>query len=108
MKITVFTSNQPRHLSLLEDLAGIADEVFAVVHGNTIFPGQKLGYYDNSQVMQEYFTSVIEAEQKVFGPPQPKAWLTAGGVALVVAPFAHQIARLVGAGRAQLRRVART
>jgi len=27
MKITVFTSNQPRHISLIEVLASISDEI---------------------------------------------------------------------------------
>jgi hypothetical protein len=37
MKVTVFTSNQPRHLALVERLAGIADEVYAVLECNTVF-----------------------------------------------------------------------
>ncbi len=30
MKITIFTSNQPRHLRLIDELAKISDEVFAI------------------------------------------------------------------------------
>lgn len=67
MRITVFTSNQPRHLSLIRDLAGIADEVFAVQECNTVFPGLVGDFYKKSQVMQDYFGRVIAAEREVFG-----------------------------------------
>ncbi len=67
MKIGVFTSNQPRHLSLIRELAGIADEVFAIVECNTLFPGKIEDFYKKTPVMQEYFSHVIQAEQEVFG-----------------------------------------
>ncbi|HZZ44322.1 MAG TPA: formyltransferase family protein [Tepidisphaeraceae bacterium] len=68
MKITVFTSNQPRHLSLIDRLAGIADEVYAVQECNTVFPGQVSDFFRKSEVMQRYFSRVLDAEQQVFGP----------------------------------------
>ncbi len=40
MQITVFTSNQPRHLSLVRRLAEVADKVFVVEKCNTVFPGR--------------------------------------------------------------------
>ena len=40
MKITVFSSNQPRHISLAKELGKIADEVFFISEVNTVFPGQ--------------------------------------------------------------------
>ena len=67
MRITVFTSNQPRHVALIEALAGIADEVFAVQECNTVFPGQVADFFRKSEVMQRYFQRVIAAEQQVFG-----------------------------------------
>lgn len=67
MRITVFTSNQPRHIALVENLASIADEVFAVQECNTIFPGQIDDFFRRSEVMQSYFINVIEAEKTVFG-----------------------------------------
>jgi len=70
MKITVFTSNQPRHISLIESLASIADEVYAIQECNTIFPGQVADFFRRSDVMQEYFSHVIGAEKKVFGQPR--------------------------------------
>lgn len=67
VKITVFTSNQPRHLSLIKDLAKIADEVFAVIEVTTIFPGQREDFYKKTEVMQKYFSFVRESEKKYFG-----------------------------------------
>ena len=40
MKITLFSSNQPRHLSLVKQLAKIADEIYFIIEVNTVFPGQ--------------------------------------------------------------------
>lgn len=70
MRITVFTSNQPRHIALIEALAGVADEVFAVQECNTIFPGQVNDFFTNSPAMQSYFPRVIAAEAEVFGRPR--------------------------------------
>lgn len=70
MRITVFTSNQPRHISLIESLSSIADEVYAVQECNTIFPGKVDDFFKRSEVMQEYFSHVIEAEKTIFGQPR--------------------------------------
>ncbi len=67
MKITVFTSNQPRHISLIKDLAAIADEVYAIQECNTVFPGKVDDFFKKSEVMQDYFANVIRAERDVFG-----------------------------------------
>jgi len=67
MKITVFTSNQPRHLSLIADLATIADQVFAIQECNTVFPGRIPDFIPTSEVMEKYFSKVIDAEKQVFG-----------------------------------------
>jgi len=67
MNITVFTSNQPRHLSLLRALSGIADNVYAIQECNTVFPGEVKDFYNNSHVMQEYFRRVMNAEKEIFG-----------------------------------------
>ena len=52
MNITVFTSNQPRHIYLINSLAKICDRVFAVQECNTVLPGKVKDLYDNSNVMQ--------------------------------------------------------
>ncbi len=67
MNITVFTSNQPRHQSLIRDLSGIADQVYAIQECNTVFPGKVADFFKKSNVMQEYFSNVIAAERHVFG-----------------------------------------
>lgn len=67
MRIAVFTSNQPRHLALLNAMAEVADEVVAVQECNTVFPGRVADFFHRSPVMQDYFQKVIEAEQGVFG-----------------------------------------
>ena len=40
MKITLFSSNQPRHLNLAREISSIADTVYFVSEVNTIFPGK--------------------------------------------------------------------
>lgn len=67
MDITIFTSNQPRHLSLIKDLAKIAETVYAIIEVNTVFPGEKADFYKKSEIMQSYFSRVIASEQKFFG-----------------------------------------
>jgi folate-dependent phosphoribosylglycinamide formyltransferase PurN len=70
MKVTVFTSNQPRHLALIESLASVAETVYAVLECNTVFPGRVADFFPKSKVMQDYFTCVIDAEKRVFGIPR--------------------------------------
>ena len=38
--ITVFTSNQPRHVSLIKELSKVCDKVFAIIESNTVHPGK--------------------------------------------------------------------
>src|ERR1051325_7345241 len=70
MRITVFTSNQPRHVSLIERLASVATHVYAVQECNTVFPGTVADFFKKSDVMQRYFARVIDAEREVFGGPR--------------------------------------
>lgn len=70
MKILLFTSNNPRHLSLVERSAEIADEVFVVQECTTVLPGKVQDFYNKSPVMQDYFSRVIAAENAVFGRPR--------------------------------------
>lgn len=67
MKITVFTSNQPRHLALISRLSKISEVTYAVMECNTIFPGQVLDFYKKSDVMKTYFSHVINAENNLYG-----------------------------------------
>ena len=70
MTISVFTSNQPRHLALIEALAAVAERVYAVQECNTVFPGRVLDFFQRSEIMQDYFERVIAAEAEVFGRPR--------------------------------------
>lgn len=71
MKITVFTGNQPRHVSLIRRLAGMADTVYAVQECTTLFPGAvQDSIYNQSPLMKEYFSHVLAAEEAVFGATQ--------------------------------------
>lgn len=67
MKITLFTSNQPRHLNLARQLSKISDEVYFISEVNTVFPGQVNDFFKKSDTMQNYFSNVIGAEKKIFG-----------------------------------------
>lgn len=70
MKVTVFTNNAARHISLVEAAAEAFDEVFVIQECNTLFPGKVEDFFRKSDVMQEYFSHVIAAEQEVFGLPR--------------------------------------
>lgn len=67
MKITVFTSNQPRHVGLVAALSTVADKVWAVLECNTVFPGEIRDNYGNSEIMAAYFSRMRSAEKDVFG-----------------------------------------
>ena len=67
MKITIFTSNQLRHIHLINSLAKISKECFAIVEGSTIFPGKIKDFYNKSALMKKYFNNVQKAENKFFG-----------------------------------------
>lgn len=66
MKITIFTSNQPRHLSFVSKLSKISDECFAILECNTLFPGFQEDFFKKSIIMQNYFSKVLAAEKKIF------------------------------------------
>jgi len=65
-KITIFTSNQPRHLHLIRLLSEIAETVYVIQECNTVFPGQTQDFFNKSDTMKEYFGHVMKAEADVF------------------------------------------
>ena len=69
MKLTIFTSNQPRHIHLVDRLAEVVDRVYCVQECNTIFPGQVADFFKKSPVMRDYFENVVDAERAIFGAP---------------------------------------
>ncbi len=69
MKITLFSSNQPRHLALAHKLSKVCDQVNFVIEANTVFPGKKRDFFQATPVMDQYFSNVRQAEENIFGPP---------------------------------------
>ena len=67
MKITVFTSNQPRHINLVNLISEFAEETYAVLESTTLFPGLIQDFYNSSPTMQEYMIGVRSAEADLFG-----------------------------------------
>jgi methionyl-tRNA formyltransferase len=67
MRVTIFTSNQPRHLNLAKELSNIFERVYVISEVNTVFPGQVEDFFRKSDVMQAYFQNVIDSEKKIFG-----------------------------------------
>ena len=68
LRITLFTSNQPRHSSFISKLAQICDQLYVVAESTTIFPGKVPSFFSSSSIMQEYFKEVLLSEKKFFGP----------------------------------------
>ncbi len=66
MKVTIFSSNQLRHLNLAREFSKISDEVFFISEVKTIFPGEVDDFFLKSEVMQSYFKNVITSEKKFF------------------------------------------
>ena len=67
MNITVFTGNQPRHISLIRELSKVADKVYAIQECRTVFPGQVQDHFNKTPIMQTYFEYVMDAEKDIFG-----------------------------------------
>ncbi len=67
MKITIFSSNQPRHLNLVKQLSHICDEVFFVSEVKTLFPGIIDDKVGKSPTMETYFSNVLASERSIFG-----------------------------------------
>ena len=67
MKITVFSSNQPRHSSLVSKLSKLAEHVYFISEVNTVHPGRVEDFYKKSDIFKMYFQNVITAEKNLFG-----------------------------------------
>jgi len=65
MKVTVFSSNQPRHLNLVRELSKISDEIFFISENN-----KAISYYKNlskkSKIIQTYLMNLISSEISIF------------------------------------------
>ena len=67
MRVTLFTSNQPRRVNLANKLTSIADTVYCAQEYNTVPPRKVDDFFKKTPVMKEYFEQVIEAERSLFG-----------------------------------------
>ncbi len=67
MKITLFTSNQPRHKAYVRSLAAICDELYVIHEVTTLVPGVLNDFYRSHPAFETHFASVMAAEKTVFG-----------------------------------------
>ncbi len=67
MNVTIFSSNQPRHLNLVKLFSQVFDEVFFISEANTVFPGQIEDHFRKSDIMKKYMDNVLKSEKKIFG-----------------------------------------
>jgi hypothetical protein len=65
MRVTLFTSNQPRHTSLINRLDEVCDLTAVVETTTSLASGYHKSY--TSDVKAEYFQRVADAEKTVFG-----------------------------------------
>ena len=70
MKITIFTSNKPRHISLINSLSEISDEIYCIQECTTLFPGKIDDFFKKTPTMGIYFENVLSAEYNIFGSPK--------------------------------------
>ncbi len=66
MKITIFTSNQPRHVALINRLASVAEIIYAVQEVSTVHPGKISDFYGNSEPLHQYMSNMRNAEDHFF------------------------------------------
>lgn len=71
MKITVFTSNQPRHIALIEKLIAQGFQINAVMEASTICPGEVQDLHQKSGLHARYFKKVLESEKYFFNAVRP-------------------------------------
>ena len=66
MKITLFTSNQMRHLYCINQLSKVCDTLNVVIESRTVFPGKVEDFYKKNQSIEKYFKKVIDSEKSIF------------------------------------------
>lgn len=69
MRITLFTSNQPRHSAFIKALLPLCETLYVIQEVTTIFPGEVADFFRVSSDMQSYFKEVIAAERRIFKSP---------------------------------------
>lgn len=68
--IAVFTSNQPRHIALVERLSALAETVYVVQECTTVFPSRVESPFAEKGPRQRYFERMTAAEAALFGEPR--------------------------------------
>ena len=66
MKVTIFTSNNHRHNYLINLLSNCCNELWVVQECKTLFTGKNDEHYQKSSSIENYFSKVIEAQNKIF------------------------------------------
>ena len=66
MKITLFTSNNSRHIHLINSLSKISSSLNVVMESKTIYNGLNKGQYNKSKIIEKYFSEVEKAQKKIF------------------------------------------
>lgn len=66
MKVTLFTSNQTRHIYLINFLSKLCSHLFVIQENKTIFIGKNNSSFNKSKIKENYFKKVKEAEKKIF------------------------------------------
>ena len=66
MKITLFTGNQLRHISLANKLRSLGADLFVISECTTLFPGGVKDFYNATTEMEGYFKNVILAEKEIY------------------------------------------
>ena len=66
MKITLFTSNNHRHDYFINLLSKLCDELWVVQESKILFAEKNDKKYQNKDIIEKYFTKVLEAQNKIF------------------------------------------
>lgn len=67
MKVAVITGNQPRHLGLINSIAEVSEEVFAICETTSVLSEMGPAFREKPDVIQLYFKQVFKAENEIFG-----------------------------------------
>lgn len=68
MRVTIITSNLPRHNYLVNRLSKLNCQLYVIQECQTYFPGKTKGvHYDVNEISKRYFQSVNKAQKKFFG-----------------------------------------
>ena len=68
MKITIITSNLPRHNYLVNSISKLNSQLYVIQECQTYFPGKGESiHYNVNEITKKYFQSVNKAQKKFFG-----------------------------------------